>query len=81
MSEHLPRSGEAADLRYRAEKRLKRQITEVPGPRTVVETQRLVHELQVHQIELEMQNEELRESRSRTEMALARTRIPTISPR
>ena len=36
------------------------------------DTQRLVHELQVHQIELEMQNEELRESRAQVEEGLER---------
>src|SRR5580658_6849312 len=72
MSADSHRSGESAALRHRAEKRLKRQATEVAGPVSAVETQRLVHELQVHQIELEMQNEELRESRTQVEAALER---------
>jgi len=72
MNSNPHQSEESAELRHRAEKRLKRQLTEVAGPGTVVETQRLVHELQVHQIELEMQNEELRESRGEVELALAR---------
>src|ERR1700722_18127063 len=65
-------SGESAELRRRAEKRLKRRATEVASPGSAAETQRLVHELQVHQIELEMQNEELRESRTQVEAALER---------
>jgi hypothetical protein len=36
-------------------------------PATEAETQRLVHELQVHQIELEMQNEEVTQSRAKVE--------------
>ena len=34
--------------------------------------QRLLHELQVHQVELEMQNEELRNSRVQVEAAVSR---------
>ena len=37
---------------------------------TEADTERLVHELQVHQVELEMQNTNLQESRDRTEVLL-----------
>jgi PAS domain S-box-containing protein len=72
MSNDTPQSDESAELRHRAEKRLTRLATEVAGPGSAAQTQRLVHELQVHQIELEMQNEELRESRAQVEAALER---------
>jgi PAS domain S-box-containing protein len=60
---------EAAELRRQAEERL-RAKTELRPPRTGEETQRLVHELEVHQIELEMQNAELRQARNEAEKAL-----------
>ncbi|HRP76339.1 MAG TPA: helix-turn-helix domain-containing protein [Rhodocyclaceae bacterium] len=47
-----------ATLRQRAEKRL--QEVRPSQPDTAWDTARLMHELQVHQIELEMHNEELR---------------------
>ena len=51
-------AGEALrELRARAERR--RLVTQSPPPETPAEMQRLVQELQVHQIELEMQYEEL----------------------
>ncbi|HET8540898.1 MAG TPA: ATP-binding protein [Anaeromyxobacter sp.] len=58
-----------ADLRRAAEARLGR-----PAPRSDgdADVQRIVHELRVHQIELEMQNEELRGARAEVESALAR---------
>ncbi len=62
----------AAELRRQAEERLRSQPAESRGLPPDVEMQRLLHELQVHQIELEMQNEELRDSRTKLETALAR---------
>jgi len=49
----------ARALRDRAEKRLIVQASPSRPPRSEADTRALVHELQVHQIELEMQNEEL----------------------
>jgi signal transduction histidine kinase len=65
----------AAELRRRAEARFKEkqssQMSEVGDQSTAVETQRLVHELEVHQIQLEMQNEELLQTRAQVEAILA----------
>ena len=58
-------------LRQQAEERVKKQS---PDPNAIgsEETGRLLHELQVHQIELEMQNEELR--RAQEEVEVSRTK-------
>jgi signal transduction histidine kinase len=62
----------AADhaLRLRAEEIL--QVRSVTGQtaHSAEESQRLVHELQVHQLELEMQNTELRQTRGEVERVL-----------
>jgi len=60
----------AAELRRRAEERLRDQPPETGRAQTDADTQRLVHELQVHQIELEMQNEELQQARDEMEAGL-----------
>jgi two-component system, cell cycle sensor histidine kinase and response regulator CckA len=50
----------------------KAEPTESDGWKSSAQTQRLLHELRVHQIELEMQNEELRVSRAEVEAGLKR---------
>ncbi len=62
--------GDAAELRRRAEARLKERHRSTAPLRTEADTQRLVHELQVHQIELEMQNAELQDARNQMEAML-----------
>src|ERR1700730_18392279 len=65
---------DAAELRRRAEARLNEQQQsqrKVTGTeRTTHDTQRLVAEFQIHQIEREMQNEQLEQARTETEAAL-----------
>jgi PAS domain S-box-containing protein len=64
----------AAGLRRRAEASLRQRRETRPsvlaGRTSTTDSQRLLHELQVHQIELEMQNEELRGARGELEVAL-----------
>jgi PAS domain S-box-containing protein len=60
-----------AELYRKAEillrKQKKNQKSKAGNPQSTMDTQRLLHELQVHQVELEMQNSELQESRDRME--------------
>jgi PAS domain S-box-containing protein len=61
---------QAADLRRHAEERLHAKSAVLHPLRAEETPQRLVHELEVHRIELEMQNAELRQTRDELETAL-----------
>ena len=65
-----PPVSDAAELRGRAEARLGESLD--PSPLAAAETLRRVHELQVHQVELELQNQELLETRAQLEQSLER---------
>jgi PAS domain-containing protein len=61
---------DAQMLRRKAEEKLKAEQKERERPVLEADVKKLMHELQVHQIELEMQNEELREANETAETAL-----------
>ncbi len=72
MSDQPSIAPDAGALRQQAEQRLREQQRPAQPPLDLNDTRALVHELQVHQIELEMQNEELR--RAQAALDAARTR-------
>ena len=51
-------------LRQKAEEVLKNNLSEPDSPLSAIDTEQLIHELKVHQVELELQNNELRQSES-----------------
>ena len=61
-----------ADLLHRAKERLARKKSQSGPPTSTEDAQRLIHELQVHQIELKLQNEKLRQTRQELEASLER---------
>ena len=69
-------------LRQKAEEKLRRAEQEKSEqPLVKVDEARLLHELQVHQIELEMQNEELKKAYETTETALKKyTMLYDLAP-
>ena len=71
MQKKPPSSAKVTQLRSRAEAHLREQKKLKAGvTKTGADSRRLLHELQVHQIELEMQNAELRQARDELEVAL-----------
>jgi PAS domain S-box-containing protein len=72
MAGRPPEPDEPSAMRGEAELRLARDSASDLPVRTPLEMERLVHELQVHQIELEMQNDELR--RAQVEIEESRNR-------
>jgi signal transduction histidine kinase len=69
-----PTAGPPDPLRCRAEERWRERRgnrrSAAMAPQSDADAKRLLHELQVHQIELEMQNAELRQARDELEVAL-----------
>ncbi len=59
-----------SELRQGAEERIQRKVAVKRPPQTEKENMKTIHELQVHQIELEMQNIELRQTRDELETML-----------
>jgi PAS domain S-box-containing protein len=75
MSERESYPGDAAELRRRAEKLARGKTAQALDNLEALspeEIRRTVHELKVHQIELEMQNEELRRAQAELDAARAR---------
>jgi PAS domain S-box-containing protein len=68
---NLQREEADKKLRRRAEELLSNDLAGQPES-SAVDTQKLIHELRVHQVELEMQNEELRQAQA--ELAQSRDR-------
>ncbi len=67
MSRRQPIQAERPDLRRRAESMLGKMIEKVVPSLAAENVEALVHELRVHQIELQMQCEELRRARQEAE--------------
>jgi signal transduction histidine kinase/CheY-like chemotaxis protein len=75
MMDHGSLPDDGAELRKRAEEIAREKAAQVPDDlltMTSEEMRRILHELRVHQIELEMQNEELRSAQASLDASRAR---------
>jgi two-component system CheB/CheR fusion protein len=75
MNKKETRLGGAADLRKKAEKITREKAALPPGnieKKSPAEINRMLHELQVHQVELELQNEELFRAQAELDVAGSR---------
>lgn len=80
-NKELENQANAKLLRLKAEEQLKLNEHSAVGSADDHYAKKLLHELQVHQIELEMQNEELREAYAATELALKKyTMLYDLAP-
>jgi PAS domain S-box-containing protein len=70
MKKHPASSGDAAELRRRAKHQLRKQRVGLPQVESKADAQRTLQELQIHQIELELQNEELKQSKIEVDAGL-----------
>ena len=81
MHDDEPYLTDVQALRRKAEEQLKEKQIESGSPLMEPDVTRLLHELQVHQIELEMQNEELRQAYETAETALKKyTMLYDLAP-
>jgi hypothetical protein len=81
MSNEEQNLTDAEMLRKKAEEHMKKQQEKINKPVIEADVKKLLHELQVHQIELEMQNEELRQANETAEIALRKyTMLYDLAP-